>query len=462
MAGKPGELYMYDRRKLNGSHEQLKKIPVTSLMRTWVLGSTQAKIGAQYLGYFVRKGLLDEDGRQLAQDRMKLKAALQLLGTMGYLRGAVMKMGQLIANLPQVVGPEMVDIFQSLHFEAPPMHYSLIREVFLDEFGKDPREVFASFEKKAFAAASLGQVHRARLHDGTDVAVKIQYPNIGQTIQSDFKTMATLLRAIRFRDDWKYLCAHVEDAREVFYREIDYRREAAFMEQNRRLFEGTEVAVPRSYPAFSSEKVLTMDFLHGEHLPAFLASNPTQEARNHFGALISFSLIRCFFAFQTIYADLHPGNYIFMEDGRLGFIDFGCYRRFGQERWRFEMECEAAMFNNDIEGILRFLAGVIGCTSKDELDPAWKDLLLRQVDWVVRPITTKGIFDFAEPAFVDEGVQLFRDIFREMSIQRGYSRMDSFYNWTNRAIIGHRALMFRLQAKFDYSSLYLEEMQRAK
>lgn len=438
--------------------EQTRKIPVTSLMRLWALGNGQAKVGASYLSYLLRKRFMNEDARQDARNRLQLQAAMQLLGTMGYLRGAVMKIGQLIANLPQIVGPEMVDVFQSLHFEAPPMHYSLIREVFLDELGKEPEEVFASFDKKAFAAASLGQVHRARLHEGTEVAVKIQYPDIGRTIQADFKTLGALLQTMQFKEDFKNLSSHVFDARDVFLSEVDYLSEAAYMEENRKIFAGTEVVVPRYFPTLSTSRVLTMELLPGDHLPAFLKKRPSKRQRNHFGELVSFSLIRSFFSFRTIYADLHPGNFLFMEDGRLGFIDFGCYRRFSPGRWQFEMESEQAMLQNDREGVLRFLAGVACCTSTAELDPAWTELTLRQVDWVVRPIVTRGPFDFAEKEYVREGVELCR----EMTSHGSYGRTDCFYNWTNRALLGHRALLYRLQCAFDYRSMYLGEMRRAK
>lgn len=437
--------------------EQTRRIPVTSLMRMWSLGNSHAKIAAYYLSYILRSSLLDSDAKQKARNQVKLKSALQLLGTMGYLRGAVMKMGQLLANLPQIVGPEMVEIFESLHFEAPPMHYSLIREVFLDELGKEPEELFLFFDRTAFAAASLGQVHRARLHDGTEVAVKIQYPDIGRTIQADFKTLGTLLQAMRFKDDFQNLTAHVIDARDVFLKEVDYLNEASYMEENRKVFSGTDIVVPQYFPTLSTRKVLTMEYLPGQHLRDFLEQNPTQDQRNHFGELISYSLIRSFFTFRTIYADLHPGNYIFMDDGRLGFIDFGCFRRFSVERWQFEMESEEAMLQGDKDGILRFLTGVARCNRKEELDPDWAEMSLRQVDWVVRPIATKGSFDFADEAFVQEGVELFREMFSHGS----YGRMDCFYNWTNRALLGHRGLLFRLKSKFDYRSMYLQEMHRA-
>ena len=436
---------------------QTRKIPVTSFIRFWILGSAQAKVAVSYLNYLLRRGFLNDNDRQRAIDHLQLQAALQLLGSMGYLRGAVMKFGQLLANMPQIAGEEITEIFQSLHFEAPPMHYSLIREVFLDELGKEPEELFSSFEKVAFAAASLGQVHRARLHDGTEVAVKIQYPDIGRTIESDFKTLVALLQTIRFRQSYQNLISHVVDAKDVFIKEVDYIREATFMEENRKIFTGTKVVVPKYYKVYSTPRVLTMDYLEGDHLPTFLAHNPSQTERNHYGELISFSLIRSFFSFHTIYSDMHPGNFLFMKDGRIGFIDFGCYQRFSEDRWNFEIASEKAMLKTNLNGILKFIARVARCSHIEKLDPIWVETTRRQIDWVIRPIMAKRKFDFADQAYVQEGI----DLFREINAKRTFGKLDCFYNWTNRALLGHRALMYQLRAKFDYRSLYLGEMHRS-
>ena len=435
---------------------QTKKIPATSLLRMWCLGSTHAKIAVNFLSYAVQKNFMHGDKRQQAFNQAQLKSALQLIGTMGYLRGVVMKTGQLIANLPQIISPELVEIFESMQFQAPPMHFSLIRELFLDELGKEPEEIFAYFDKNAFAAASLGQVHRARLHDGTELVVKIQYPNIAETIDADFTSLIMLLQTIRFKKNYQYLHAHVIDAKEVLLQEVDYLKEAAYMEKNRRLFAGTNVVVPEYYPEFSTKKVLTMEYLPGQHLQSFLTSNPSLQERNHFGELISYALIHSYFRFRCIYADFHPGNFIFMDDGRLGFIDFGCYREYSLERWWLQLESEDAMVCQDRGKVLQFLAKFSFHDSSDDLDPAWRDLMLKQVDWIVRPITNKGPFDFADKGYVDEGIDLFKKLLRN-----SYSRTDSFYNWSNRALLGHRSMMYRLQCNFDYGSMYLHEAQRA-
>ncbi|MFH0780979.1 MAG: AarF/ABC1/UbiB kinase family protein [Pseudomonadota bacterium] len=436
--------------------EQTRKIPATSLSRLWCLGNSHAKIAAYFLNYAIRKNFLAGDKRQEAFNQAKTKAALQLFGTMGYLRGAVMKVGQLIANLPQITDRELVEIFESLQFEAPPMHYSLIREVFLDELGQEPEELFAHFERRAFAAASIGQVHRARLHDGTEVAVKIQYPDIARTIESDLKTLGMLLRTMRLKEDFKILQSHITDARQVFLQEVDYLVEADYMEKNRRIFQDTDIVVPRAFPEFSNRKVLTMELLPGVHLQQFLAGKPSQEKRNHFGERISRAFIHSFFHCRTIYADLHPGNFIFMGDGRLGFIDFGCFQQFSPERWRFQMESEQAMYTQNREGLLQFFARVALVDSADQLDPELIESMSRQVSWIISPILSEGPFDFADKRYVEEGVQLFKELLKKGSL----TRTDCFYNWSNRALLGHRGIMYRLQCKFDYSSIYFNEMRQ--
>jgi len=432
---------------------QTKKIPATSFMRMWCLGSTNARIAVNYLSYALQKHFLNNDQRQQAKNKMQLKAAIQLLGTMGYLRGAIMKLGQFVGNLPQIMDKEIIEIFESLHFEAPPMHYPLIREVFLDELEKDPEDVFASFEQKAFAAASLGQVHKAQLHDGTPVAVKIQYPNIARTINADFKNLSLLLKAIQFKEDYKYLYAHISDAKEVFSQEVNYLSEALYMDEHYRTFEGSEIVVPKFIPELTTKKVLTMEYLPGKHLGAFLEDNPSQRQRDHYGYLISYALVHSFFQHRTIYADLHPGNFLFMPDGRLGFLDFGCYRRFSPDRWLLQVQSEAAMYSEDEDTILKFLTKFSCHNSPDDLDPEWVDLALRQLNWIIRPVTAGGIFNFTDNEYVEEGVNLIKE-----SLQKGHSRTDCFYNFPNRAILGHRSLMYRLGCRLDYSSLYLEHM----
>jgi predicted unusual protein kinase regulating ubiquinone biosynthesis (AarF/ABC1/UbiB family) len=202
---------------------------------------------------------------------------------MSYLRGAVMKIGQTVANFPDIVPHSFVDTLEHLHSEAPPMHWSLLREMVHNELGDDPDKLFASFEQRAFAAASLGQVHRARLKSGEEVAVKIQYPGIGRTICEDFRNFFLLLLPGRLGKDWENTKDQFNDLRVRLERETDYEAEAATLTRVRPLFRDADgIVVPRVYPQHSTARVLTMDRLDGVHLDEYLARNPSQEDRNEF------------------------------------------------------------------------------------------------------------------------------------------------------------------------------------
>src|SRR6185295_6191270 len=192
----------------------------------------------------------------------------------------------------------------------------------------DPEDIFESFEKKAFAAASLGQVHRARLKTGEEVAVKIQYPGIARTIDSDLRNLSAVLFPARLGKDWDSIKAYFEEIRRMLKLEVDYRKEAENLRQAGSLFKKQDgIVVPEVYDAYSTDRILTMQFLPGLHLDAFLRTKPSQAIRDAFGAKMYTVCYRMYYASMN-YADPHSGNYLFMRDGRLGLLDFGCIQHY--------------------------------------------------------------------------------------------------------------------------------------
>ena len=152
---------------------------------------------------------------------------------------------------------ELVDALESLHFNAPPLHYSLVRAYLTDELGGCLSETFGSFETHAFAAESIGQVHRARLHTGEDVAVKVQYPGIGSSIAEDMRNLSLILIPMRLSREYENAKAQVEHIRECFDREVDYSSEAAFQERARSLFsDADEIVVPRVDSKFPAQQMI--------------------------------------------------------------------------------------------------------------------------------------------------------------------------------------------------------------
>jgi len=244
-------------------------------------------IGAAYLFHWLQGFFksADENKRLLAE--VHWKTALRMLDSMTYLRGAVMKVGQTLASFPDIAPREFVETLEKLHFDAPPMHWSLLKEMVNSELGDDPENVFASFDKQAFAAASLGQVHGATLKSGEEVAVKIQYPGIARAIESDFRNFLLFLLPSRLSKDWDSTKDQMDDLRMRLAQETDYELEAANLRKARAVFqEEDRIVVPRVFPQWSTGRVLTMERLRGLHLSEWIATGPSQEERNDVGRLL--------------------------------------------------------------------------------------------------------------------------------------------------------------------------------
>jgi predicted unusual protein kinase regulating ubiquinone biosynthesis (AarF/ABC1/UbiB family) len=421
-----------------------KPVPTGRLMRSVPALTAPIKaallLGANWASAAFHGGTVREE--KLKQGR--IKAALSLLAAMAHLRGLFTKVGQLLANYPTLVPAEVADTLWSLNFQSPPMHFSLVREMFLNELGTDPEKVFASFETRAFAAASLGQVHRARLRSGEDVAVKIQYPNIGATIRQDLANLKALLSPLRLSTDWDNLKERLDDLTETLSMETDYENEARQLNRARELFAGdSDFAVPRTYSEISSRRVLVMDYLPGVHLDRFLSAEPTQGERDRYGTLILRSSMRLFYRARLVYSDISPGNYIFMPDGRLGLIDFGCSRLFSDDEWEY---CRGAHRATQLGGealqaaIKRSATGSETVKVTDAYMQAAEDLN----EWSQRPIRTLGPFDFGSDAYFKEGVQLLARL--QMT---GYYRNEPISLWLIRCFLSVRALLNRLGARVD-------------
>lgn len=430
-----------------------KKVPTTSFSRMWLLGSLQAKIVFVYIVYWLRSRFHSMDEKQHLKNEAHLETALQMFATMGYLRGAIMKVGQMLANFPEVVPDQFTEVLESLHFEAPPMHYALIREVFLDEFGKEPKQVFASFEHKAFAAASLGQVHRAKLHSGEDVAVKIQYPDIAGTIRTDLRTLRTLLQPLRLGDEWPHLDEKLRDIEQMFLRETNYLQEADYYRQVGLMFARSEqIVVPQVYADFTTTRVLTTEFLPGIHLKAFLATGPSQAERDHFCHLLLVATLRSYYRSHWFFADPHPGNFLLMPDGRLGLIDFGCTREMTEHEWQLGIDMENAFVDNDTTRMDEVIAKSCLFGSAGEMPREHLRLLREFFLWQMEPWGTEGKFDFGDKIFYQRGVNSFMTLMR-----KGYTRGLPLFLWSNRTIFGYRGLAYKLKGRADFTAIVTQE-----
>ncbi len=429
-------------------------VPVGRWRRLRLLGTLQAKIGAAYLFYWIRGWFKNVEHRERLLAETHWRTAVSLLDSMSYLRGAVMKIGQTLANFPDIVPRAVVETLEQLHYDAPPLHWSLLREMVHHELGDDPENVFASFDKQAFAAASLGQVHRARLKTGEEVAVKIQYPGIARTIREDFRNFFLLLLPGRLNKDWQSTKDQFDDLRARLERETDYSVEAAVQEKVRALFrEDDGIVVPRVYPRYSTSRVLTMDYLDGVHIDEFLARTPSQEERNEFARKIVRAWARILYAGRLSYADMHPGNFLFLPDGRLGVIDFGFMVAHTDDEWRDLHKVDRAMTTGRREDLIAAIKEWGYLTDSPE-DADRLRLHEAFAEWCWLTHSRGRSFDFGDEADFRRGI----DLFLEM-IRKRYSRARPCTPAIARMNFGVRALLYRLKANIDPRPISEEEVK---
>src|SRR5882762_7344642 len=265
----------------------------------------------------------------LALDRGR--NAIELAAALGGLKGPIMKVAQLMATIPDALPPEYAAELTKLQSQAPPMGWAFVKRRMTAELGPDWQGKFASFEHHPAAAASLGQVHRARAHNGAELACKLQYPDMQSAVEADLRQLQLIFAIHRRMDP---VIDTTEIAKEIGVRireELDYRREAKHVMLYRKMLNGIEqIRVPQVWPELSTNRLLTLDWLEGrrllEHVDADLAT------RNRLGTAMFMAWWWSFSRFGVIHGDPHLGNYtVFDIDGRpagINLLDYGCIRIF--------------------------------------------------------------------------------------------------------------------------------------
>ncbi|MCZ6654624.1 MAG: AarF/UbiB family protein, partial [Planctomycetota bacterium] len=210
--------------------------------------------------------------------------------------------------------------------------------------------------------------------------------------------------------------------------------------------------VPKVYSEYSTKHVLTMDYLEGVHLDEYLADDPSQEQRDRYGERIMRSSFRLAHAAELWYADSNPGNYVFMKDGRLGLLDFGCCRDFSDEEWEFYKEVGRAFLAGDDEAYRRAMCRAADVDPNDPKNADHIDLLVKLGSWFQEYITHDGPFDFGNEKVLQQGIDMLATLTRKR-----YFRSLPVTTWINRQLLGVRSLLFRLRARVDMKTVCEEE-----
>jgi aarF domain-containing kinase len=303
----------------------------SKLSRLGRLGALTTRVTGSYVGQAVTGLFKDEESRERALQRLHLDNAREIVGQLGALKGAAMKVGQQFAQLADGVAlpEEAKAILAKLHDKAEPVPFEDVRARVEEELGAGIDTRFRRFDPTPLGTASLGQAHAAELPDGTPVVVKVLHRGVEDTVDMDLGAFKSMLLAGRFvRRPREELDAILAEVGARIQEELDYRKEADNLESFAGFFAGDpDVRVPAVHREWSTARVLTMERLGGVPLAAFQEQSD-EAARQRAGALLAESFFRMLYLHRGVHADPHPGNYLFQPDGRIGILDFGCVRRF--------------------------------------------------------------------------------------------------------------------------------------
>jgi len=328
-------------------------IPTGRIRRTAEVGSVVGTQGARYAGTRAANLARSKVAADEALDRRHLEAAERMVQTLGRMKGAAMKIGQLASFIDtEFLPPEYRELYQehlaTLRTSAPPMPWKKVRSVLDQEWEEPVEELFEHFDEEAAAAASIGQVHRATLPDGRRVAVKVQYPGVADAIRGDLQNAGLILRMAKALAPGLDAKAAAEELKERVLEELDYELEA----QNQRAFargyrDHPFIYVPDVVTRLSTTRALVTEWVDGVGFEE--VKQLPREERDRFGEIVFRFCFGSIYHLQHFNADAHPGNYILMPDGKVAFLDFGMTKHLDQDQIELEIVALEAVIDQDPE-----------------------------------------------------------------------------------------------------------------
>jgi predicted unusual protein kinase regulating ubiquinone biosynthesis (AarF/ABC1/UbiB family) len=331
--------------------------------------------------------------RAAAAERERTAALVQqLVEQLGQMRGAAMKVGQMLSmvefdGLPDEERDELQRSLAALRDDVPPVRFADLEKLMRQEFGGPLRHVFSDFDERAFAAASIGQVHRARTVDGDEVAVKIQYPGIAEAVETDLRNATLLLPLVKRLAPGLDAKALAAEMRERIGEELDYELEAQNQRRIERLLRGHPfVRVPRVHASLSTRRVLVSEYVEGERFEVVRRLDEAQ--RDRYGEIVFRLYFGLLYRDRIALGDPHPGNYLLCADGRVCFLDFGLLRDVGAARVAAERAIASAVRNGEAEALKAALgaAGYLPAARADAVDAEFAlGLMHMAIRWYAIP-----------------------------------------------------------------------------
>ena len=412
------------------------------------LAGMTASIATKTVSNSIRNFNADDDKKNEARSQLFQDIGLQIADTLGEMKGAVMKVGQIASQYKDIFPPEVAKAIAKLQRQAPPMPFSEIKQQVEKELGKPLDQSFKHFEETPFAAASIGQVHKATLHDGQEVVVKVQYPGVDQACDSDLKQVRLALRLMGvLKVDKKLQDRLFKEIQDSLHEELNYEIEAQSLAVFRTFHEklDSKIIIPQVYPEYSSRRILTLSLEQGESIET--ASTWDQNIRNEMGQRLVRALGQEMFYLKRFHCDPHPGNFAFRPDGSVIIYDFGGVKTLSTELVERFKDLVRAGRQSDIEAIEADLYALDSLAEKgkfpEELYQAWLEVLLR-------PLTTQ--YDFAENSAHHDGVKLVKQSLKYWDVFK--PSPDTLM--VNRTISGHYWNLIHLKVNDNLSDLFEE------
>lgn len=419
-------------------------IPTSKIERATKLVQTGAKVGVNYLKYYGEKMVNPE----ITRDKLNENNAEDIYDGLKSLKGSALKVAQMLSMDKSFLPQAYVEKFSLSQFSVPPLSAPLVLKTFKANFGKTPYEIFDEFNANSVNAASIGQVHLA-IKNNKKLAVKIQYPGVANSISSDLalvKPIAIRMFNLQGKDSDKYF-KEVEDK---LIEETNYLLE---LKQSHEVVEACKkienLVFPNYYPEFSSEKIITMDWMTGIHLSEFTNKNTNQEVADKIGqALWDFYMYQIH-VLKKVHADPHPGNFLVNTENQLVALDFGCMKQIPNEFYipYFELIDKKVIDNKKIFAEKLFELEILRIDdSKEEIEYFTK-MFYDLLSLFTKPFQSET-FDFSDEVFFENIAKLGERFANDTNLRKmNGNRGSKHFIYMNRTFFGLYNLMFDLKAK---------------
>jgi predicted unusual protein kinase regulating ubiquinone biosynthesis (AarF/ABC1/UbiB family) len=394
-------------------------------------------------------------GNRIGIRTNKTAHAEDLRAVLGGLKGPLMKVAQILSTIPDALPEEYAQELAQLQANAPPMGWSFVRRRMSNELGPNWESRFATFEREAAAAASLGQVHRAALQDGTKLAVKLQYPDMASTVEADLRQLKIAMalyhrldNAIQQDEVYKELAERVRE-------ELDYEREAAHLRlYSLMLRDRPDISIPQPVEELSTRRLLTMRWLDGMPLQARLDQNPSLEARNRMARALFTGWYVPLYHFGVIHGDPHMGNFQVRADDGLNLLDFGAIRIFPPRFVQGVIDLHRAIERNDEDAAYEAY-GVWGFTN---LTREKMNILNEWARFIYEPL----LQDRVRPIQLDDDPAAGRKVAERVheGLKRtGGVRPPREFVLIDRSAIGLGSVFLRLRAELNWHRMFNEMIE---